>query len=1040
MRSLFLSAALTALAVGGACAQTASGAYADDAKVSFDIETQPLADALMSFSRQADVTVTAPARFTTGKRAPAIRGEYAPADALAALLRGAELEAVNGENGAIFIRAAAQEIAPPSPSRAASPELSVTEEVIVTGSRIARTGFNAVVPTAVVDEEFIVNAGFVNIADILEDLPSVGVGLGAANTFRSDDAGAAFINLRGLGTNRSLTLVNGRRRVSGSSTSSAVDLNTIPAAMIERVEVITGGASAVYGADAVSGVANIITRTDFDGLELSAFGGLSQEGGAEQASLGFFGGTNFSDDRGYINFAAVYNNSGALRARERDFGQQRVVSVANPANTGPDDGIADRVTLVNFNDTYVTYDANFFIDDTTYTWGGNGLDTVTGDVVRPGSLGAVVGDVGATFLDWFELRSPSEVFSIRSDLNYELTDGVNFFAEGEFSATDSTNLTQYYRFDERGFWLSGNGGPRVARDDFFLPGPVADLMDANGLDELAIRRSFIDFGDLENQHARRTFTAVAGFEGVLPNDWEWELSYQYGEYRDSITNTNLVIGQNFLNAVDVIDDGAGNPVCRDEAARADGCVPYNLFARGPLTQEQRDYFMHDRLQNIRNTQEIIAGQIVGDLIELPAGPLSFAVGGEYREETLRTRDDGLSLAGEISFLGLANPRRPIDESFDVAEGYVELRAPVLRDMPFAESVNIEGAYRYSDYNTIGGTSAWNVAGDWSPHEALRLRVSRSRSVRAPNLVELFGPQNTTITNFIDPCDATRVPENANRSANCAALGVPADFTDTFVGTLVTSGGNPALSEEVSNSLTAGAVATLNILNGLQLSVDYFNIDIEDAVSSFSAQEIAERCVDAASIDNPFCDAIVIGSDGGLEEIKGTLINVAELQTRGIDFAGDIAFDALGGEVRFGATGTYLLKLERQADPNDPNTLVIDDGEIANPTLRTRFTTQYSRGPWSVRMENDFIGRSDIDVQQGPEAFDRPEVESRLYTDFIFSYLLNNSYSFTFGVNNALNAEPPFTAQTYLGGGPGQSGAVRYDNIGRFFFVGLNGAF
>ena len=1038
---------LAALLASAAAGVYAPHAQAQNARHTYAIEAVDLAEALQIIRRETGLNILYAPQSVDGKTTNGFQGQGSPQEVLSAVLRGTGLNYQYVSENAVAILAAQEEAAAPAPAvivneRAPATDVAAAlDEVVITGSRIARTGFNAPVPTTIVGTGDIENAGFVNLSDILDDFPAIGVGLGAANTFRNSDAGAAFVNLRGLGANRSLTLINSRRRVSGSSTSSAVDINTIPAAMIERVEVITGGASAVYGADAVSGVVNIITRTDFDGLEFSVNGGVSQHGGADNVSAGFFGGTNFTDDRGHINFAAVYNKSGQLRAGDRDFGQERIVSTGNPANTGPNDGIPDRITIRNFNDTYTTYDANFFIDGTTYTFGENGLDTVTGEVVRPGPLGAVVGDVGASFLDWFELRAPSEVFSLRSDLQYELTDGINFFAEGEFSATDSSNLTQYYRFDERGFWLSGNGGPRVQRDDAFLPGEVAALMDANGLTELAIRRSFIDFGDLENIHERRTFTAVAGLDGVLPNGWAWNASYQYGQYRDNITNTNLIIGQNFLNAVDVIEGTDGQPVCRSEEARADGCVPYNLFARGPLTPEQRDYFVHDRLQDIRNTQQIYAGQLIGDLLELPAGPLAFAIGGEHRIETLETRDDGLSLAGEISFLGLANPRPPIDEDFNVTEGYLEVRAPLLRDMPFVEALDVEGAFRYSDYNTIGSTTAWNVAGNWSVSEDLRIRVSRSKSVRAPNLVELFGPQNTTITNFIDPCDATRVGESANRAANCAALGVPANFSDTFAGTVVTSGGNPDLTEETSNSFTIGAVFTPRFYDRLSLSVDFFDIDIEDAVAGFGASDIAERCVDANSIDNAFCDAIVIGADGSLDAINASIINVAEQTARGIDVSADVSFPVFNrGELRLGATGAYLLKLERQTDPDDPNTLVIDDGEFSNPRVRLRFTTQYAQGPWSVTMENEYISRSDIDAQAQPEAFDIAEVEARLYTDFIFGYDFRDQYRFNIGINNAFDVEPPDTASTYLGGGPGQNNAVRYDNIGRFFFAGVQARF
>lgn len=924
-------------------------------------------------------------------------------------------------------------------------DVDVLDTIIVTGSRIARDGFTTPTPVTVVDAAVIETSGFVNIDDILQRVPAVGVGLGSANTLRQDDAGAAFVNLRGLGTNRSLTVVNGRRRVSGSRASSAVDLNTIPASMIERVEVISGGASAIYGADAVSGVVNVITKTDFDGLELAARGGVSQRGGGANYSLSAHGGTRFAEDRGSINVGVTYAQTFELLATERDFGQTWVLTLGNPDNTGPADGIVDIITIPDFQSTYLTDDVNFFVDDTAFIYTADGLDTVTGDLIRGGELGFQDGGNAVNQVDFFQLRIPQDTVSIRGDLTYRLTDGVSVFAEAEFSTTDSSTNTQYYRFDQRGFWLNGNGGPRIQRDNLFLPAEVAALMDAEGLTELAVRKRFRDeLGALRNIHDRTTYTVVSGLKGAFANGWQWQAFYQYGAYDDSIRNTNLFIASNFLAAVDVIADPAtGQPVCRDAAARAHGCVPYNLFQRGPLTQDQRDYMVHTRLQRVENTQRMFGAELTGEVVMLPAGAVSFAAGVERRKETLQTQDDGLSLNGEVSFLGLASPRQPVDEDFSVTEGFVEVLVPVLRDIALVEALEVEGAVRLSDYDTIGTATAWKAGLNWSVSEDVRLRFTRSRNVRAPNLIELFGPSNLTNRNFIDPCDITRIAETPNREANCRAFGIPEGFVDSFALTEVFEGGNPELTEETSNSLTVGAVITPRWIAGLSLSIDYWAIRIDDAISRFGAEEVADRCFDAASIDNVFCDLITLGDDFNLDRIQIIDINVSELRTSGIDLAASYAFDAAAlGRFGIDLIGTYLIEKEQLVVPDDPNTLVVEDGEYTDPTLRLNVTLSYLRGGWTVNLINRYISGSDIDRQASAERYDISEVGARVYTDLLVGYDIDERVSVFAGINNLLDKDPPYSAFTYTGGQNFVSGgsATLYDNIGRFFHFGARARF
>ncbi len=921
------------------------------------------------------------------------------------------------------------------------------DTIVVTGSRISRPGFDSAASTAVVSQDEIRSSGFVNIDDVLVRQPALTVGLGSQNSYRAGDAGAALVNLRGLGSNRTLVLIDGRRRVSGSRASSAVDLNSLPSAMIERVEILTGGVSAVYGADAVSGVVNIITKSDFEGLEIEAKGGMSGHSDAETYSVSAFGGTSFDDEGGHINFAINYSGQEALLMEERAFGLNRVRYRANPENTGSSDGIPDQFTAIDYAATYVTESPNFYLDGTTYMVDTQAITPVECDTfLRVSSLGNGVNcNTGANAHDHILLRTPTEAFSVRTDVSRELNDYITFFAEGEFSNVKSEGFTAPYRYDERAIFFGGRGGPVITRDNAFLPDHLASFMDENGLTEVSVREKMsAELGFLENKHERTTYTAVAGFEGEFDNGWQWNVFYQYGNYKDNIENTNLLIHEKFVNSVDVIlDPSTGQVVCRDEAARADGCIPHNVFESVAVTDAYRDYAVHTRLQTVGNTQQVFGGQLVGDVFELPAGAIKFALGAEYREEALVTMDDGLSLSGDVTYLGLASPRAPLDEKFDVKEGFVEVLVPLIADQPFAEQIDFEGAVRISDYNTIGSTTAWRAGLSWRVSNEIAFRGNLARSVRAPNLFELFAPRNTTIRNFLDPCDATRIDESANRAANCAALGFPAGFVDSFDTTLVVSGGNPNLQEEVSDSLTLGLTWTPSFAEGFSLSIDYYDIQIEDAVSSFGAEEIADRCFDASSVDNPFCGVITIGPDFNLDQIEQVAINVASYVTSGLDF--EIGYDfpeTSFGNFRLNAVGTYLLKKEFLVVPDDEETLIIEDGRYTDPRFRLNTTVSWEHGDWTTSLAARYINQSIIDPQASEERFDNDTVDARLYADVRVGYSFSENMSVFVGVNNLTDIDPPFTPITYFGGQApdGEGSAGLYDNIGRYFFTGVRAKF
>jgi iron complex outermembrane recepter protein len=903
-------------------------------------------------------------------------------------------------------------------------------EVVVTGTRIGRSGFDTPVPITVIDAQAIATAGFNNVNDILLQTPAVGVGLGMETASYSNDAGATFVNLRGLGTDRTLVLVNGRRRVSGTQTSSAVDLTTIPANMVERIEVITGGASAVYGADAVTGVVNVILKDDFDGLSLTGRAGLSAEhGDGESYSVGAYGGTGFAADRGRMNFAVSYNDEEPFFIRDRSFLFPPLNFIGNPANTGPADGIADEITIedVRFVQTHPA--GTFVIDGTRYTVDPQLRQTQNGALFNSGLVGSNGGD-GYNDLDYRSLRLKQSTFASLATMRYDMTPGVQLFLESNFASSRTIDpRTPTFDF-----------GVVLQRDNPFIPAAVGALMDANDMTELAVSRTHKDHGDVQKTTVdRTTYNIVAGLDGSIGERLDWELFYQYGRYNQNLT-TNSRIESKWFDALDVISDPTtGAPVCRNAVARASGCVPLNIIGQNVATPEALAYIGHARILNVRNTQQIAGLQATGRLLDLPAGPLNYAVGMEYREEGLHARDDGLAEQGLLFFVDNGGP--PADARSSVKEAFVETLLPILSDAPLAQRLDLEGAVRFSDYDTIGNTVAWKVGADWTPIEDIRFRVTRSSSVRAPNLAELFSPGIRSDVGVDDPCDISRIDLSPNRRANCLALGAPAGWVDTQLsGRSGLSGGNPDLQEETARSWTVGAILTPRFIDNLRVSIDYWKIDIDDAINAISATDILEKCVDLASIDNVFCGLFTRGADFSVDEIRLSDVNIGKLQASGIDVQADysLPLDAFNwpGTLRVRLNATYLDEHEELVDPLDPQSLIVRVGEVENPRVLGSLDIGYARGPLDVRWTAHYIGGAEVDVQASPEAYDDPDWSAMMTHDIVASYDLSEDYDVYIGLNNVFDQAPPRNPITSWG----IYEASRYDSIGRFLFVGATARF
>ena len=908
---------------------------------------------------------------------------------------------------------------------AAPPALAQgVEEVVVTGSRIQRSGFETSTPVNVIGAERISESGFVGINDVLRLDPSIGVGLSGANNspggLPNAQAGAGFVNLRGLGTDRSLVLVDGRRRVSGSLNSSAVDVSMIPAGLIERVEIITGGASAVYGADAVSGVINMIMKDDIDGLEVSAGTGFGTEGGGgERFTFDLAGGSEFAGGRGSAVFGFSYSKEEALTALERDFARQLTL-INNPANTGPADGIPDRIHISDDGIWFFPYSGSFNIGGTWYTIDPN---------VRPVDQGNPIFGIrgvnaeGFRPVDFNQLRTEHELMAFRFDMDFALTDTINFFVDAGFGESDSMGAGQPDNT------LQAPGGVAlntIRRENPLIPADLAALMDANGVTSFNYNQPYRSWGNRSPIFDRRSHTITAGLEGVFSNDWAWEVYVQDGQYENNSRWQNFTLFDRVAEAIDVIADPmTGQPVCRSGAA---GCVPF--FPLGPdrPSQAALDYIQIPVLRFHRNEQRIASASLTGSFGGLKAGDVQFAAGLEHREEKIITQDEEAAQQGLVHLFRGAQPQ---DAELSVSEAYLEVVVPIVADASFARQLDLEAAIRLSDYDTIGNTTAAKLGINWAPTDDFRIRASAATSVRAPNLSELFNPGITSgvFLTGMDPCDAININlGSATRAANCAALGIPVGWVDPRVGAReVVTGGNPDLQEEESDSFTFGVVITPTALDNLQLSLDYWDIEITDAVGSFAVNDIINKCVDSPTINNAFCPQIERDAGPGfsLNRINVATINVGELKATGIDFAAQYGVDAWNGTIGISLGGTYLLDHEQLVDLNDPTSLLVTKENPDNPELRANLSLTYSRGSLDVGFNTRYIGSVKMDPNVSAESIDLNDIGSEVFNDLFIGYEVNDSLRLSASIVNLFDVDPPRRADNIYLGARGN-----YDNFGR----------
>ncbi|HEY4545677.1 MAG TPA: TonB-dependent receptor [Pedomonas sp.] len=901
------------------------------------------------------------------------------------------------------------------------------DTIVVTGSRIARPELKASSPVAVVGAEEFKFSGATHVEEVLNELPQVVPSLTGASNNPGD--GVATVDLRGLGEERTLVLVNGRRYVAYDE-QQIVDINTVPAALIERVDVVTGGRSAIYGSDAIAGVVNFVLKKDFEGAQISGNYRLNEAGDGDTYTVDGVIGSNFADGKGNVTAYMSYSKRKAIMAGARSYTRTALGDSA--------DG------------TQVEFAGSPAIQGSRVNIPGLGWQKFDAD----GNLSPYAGNSDSyNFAPDNYLQTPNERWFVGAFANYEINDHFKVFSE--FQYINSRSKT----------WLAPTP---VSNENINIHIASPFLSDATratltGLDtdgdgyvraNLSGRRMSESGGRIQEDD-RNAFRALIGLEGEIAGNWSYETYYSYARNRNVQTQEGNISRTKFHEAVETAFDASGNLVCRSESARANGCVPLNIYGPGVASADGINYVTIGS-SNLNKIESQVASFVVsnGELFDLGAGPAGIALGAEWRSEKGSYRPDTFLSSGDV--IGF-NAGSPTSGSYNVKELFGEVVVPLLADLPFAQNVEFNGALRYSDYsNAVGSTWAYSAGLMWAPVEDITFRGQYQRAVRAPTVYQLFQGNAVGYPAATDPCNLDVAKTNPTLNATCAGQGLtPAQIGsgDLQAGTQIRtiSGGNPDLTEEKADTYTIGAVIQPTFLPRFTLTVDYYNISIDDYISTPGTVSIIAACYGNSDsnytpFDSSLCALAPRDSAGQLNDVMNTRANLGELKTSGVDFEAryfvNVPFGVESeGRLDFRLTGTRLINWQLNTMASIPDLMIDCDGTFGlncgdpMPKWRGSFRTTYSTGPFSASLAWKYVGKVNDDDDTYDFAVEK--VKSYSLFDLAFSYDVNETLSFTTGVNNLFDKKPPL-----MGDNNQQSNTYpsTYDVFGRQYFFSATARF
>lgn len=915
------------------------------------------------------------------------------------------------------------------------------EEVVVTGSRIKRRDFTSPSPLATVDRSTIEFSGQPTVEETLNQMPQVAPDFGRTSNNPGD--GTSRINLRGMGAGRTLVMLNARR-IAPSGVGSAVDVNNLPQALIERVEIITGGATTVYGSDAVAGVVNFITRDDFDGLAIEGSAYTTQENDSDIYDLNIAYGSDFAGGRGHVT---VY---GGAYEREELLMSERAISAVvlqNDNETGE---------LVEFGSA-VTPSGVIFIPPVDF---GNGPAATTFDASGvPREF--ISPDDRYNFAPVNYFQTPLSRTSVGILAAYELDNGFELYFESAFSDNEATQtLAEVPAFS---FAQVNTDNPVLspqARQHF-----IDNYEVAPGLAAIGVGRRLSELGARIVETDRDYWRTVVGIRGDSFGDWDFDAWLTYTRSNEKEFYINDASASRFVQGL-LVDPATGQ--CFDPS---DGCVPLNIFGAGRISEAAQDFIRITDVQNNAERTQMLASMFVtGSPLDTWAGPLDMAIGLEWRHDDARFEADDVLFTGDtLGFSGDAT----VEGEESVVEFYAEAIVPLASDVPWADYLALEVGARYSDYDNAGGVTTYKFGGDWQLSSGLRFRSMHQRSVRAPNNQELF-QQNFTNTDAFsnpsgdnDPCSASQDPIGAGNTEKCVLQGLPADQVGIFqaspVPTNFIGGGNPNLVPEEATTTTVGVVITPDSFEDWSFSVDYYDLQVEDSIGGINPMSI---CFDPRNVTNLYCDDVTRdpdpnGAGGNVVEIFQPVNNRGTISTKGIDtlvsYRADLP-DSLsilsdGAQLNLDFVWTHTLEYEWQSAPFSA---VADcagffgqfcsdaiGGFIAwsVPESRTTTNINYGNGPLSMHVTWRWIEGTTNSLRLDAEYFGQPEplvaiedVGSVSYIDFGVGYQFTDTVSARFGINNVFDKNPPLMAD---GGNAANTDTGLYDVFGRSFYLSLS---
>jgi iron complex outermembrane receptor protein len=941
------------------------------------------------------------------------------------------------------------------------------QKVQITGSRLMSPSAESPTPLQILTSADIAASGAVNLQDLLQKNPTIGTpGLSRTNSnFLTSGGGVSTVNLRNLGESRTLVLVNGRRFVSGVPGDTAVDLNTIPVDFIERVELLTGGASATYGSDAVAGVVNIILKKNFEGVTVDASTGKSDRNDDFKKKLAITFGTTSADGASNIMGHFGYSKQGAVMSKDRPgLGANIDQYSLSEAVTGD---VRDIFKTISPYYSSFAPQGRFFYG--TGSTAGNYTYDKSGNVI-PFNTNGGAGGVGATGYNRSEYRTiavPTERYLFATNGNLKLNDNHSAFFEGTYAQTKVDTNIEPFALDSANVYQDNGGvvpaetlvnGVKVRNP--LIPQYLWDRStdnDDDGLRDYRFTRRLAEFGPRHSSVNRGTLRLATGLKGTLPftSDWNYEAFVSYGRTTESQSSTGQVNVMSMRNALEAIPNPDGGVMCADAHARAEGCVPINVFGYNTITPDALKYVTAPGSLETAITQKIAGGTINGELPwGLPAGNIGVAAGYEWRSEDSSSVADPLTQAG----LNAGNAIPPTYGSFIVREEFVETRVPLLKDAYLAKNLDLRGSFRHGDYTTVGTTNSWNYGVEWAPVSDVKFRATKAVSTRAPNINELYSPPSQDFPSGIsDPCVGVTASSSDARSVACrAAPGVNANiaanggvFTLNQADVQGISGynrGNPDLKAERGKSGTVGVVITptsIPMLSKFTFTADYFNIRIEDAIVSTPRQFTLQQCYGGGNTS--YCSFITrrptaegSNSPGSIKYSDTGVSNSGGLGTRGVDLTASWADKVGPGRLNAKISYTYLKTLWNVPLPGEP----ADEsaGEVESPHNKAVLNLAYKWGNFGINATTVYTGRVSLD-DQFLNTYDNPELAPKIgayvTSDFQLTYDVKKNFQLYFGMDNAFDKKAPPIVTGLPGNSTGtETDASAYDPIGRRYYLGL----